>query len=665
MAKCLLPLHMDLKSGKATVSRDDLKALGQIGMGLLCLAVFIAVGRQYLDGFALTLGSIRQPKPEFAAFLLFWMLFGGSSAGFLSVGITRILARMPLASSFTRRWRAISVQTWIMVGVAAGVLIPVIIRLIVLHDAPLTDDESVYRFQAQLLASGRLTGTSLPSELKLFLDRIFLINDGRMYAQYFVGWPALMAPGIWLGIPGFINALYAGLTVPALYGIVRRVVGPSWAPVGIVLFLTAPFLMVGAATGLSHTSCMAALAWFVWCVLRSRDDEASMWPHAGAAIFFSVAFFIRPTSALGVGLPFLVAWAVAVARGARSRRIGKILAFILPAAVFGVLFLVVNKNQNGSFLEVSYRHVFAYMQANDYRFAGRGPKPAYQFHNFDFTNWTKALASKGVALLRLNFALFGWPASLLFVPFARMRGLGALFGASAACFFAVHFFVDDIGIDSFGPVHFFEVSLPLLVLSVAGVQRLHRFGKEVDRRGNSAGYARGFFSMLVPVSVATLIGVGMVGYVPARFTALLRMTEAINRPAKTVAAAGLHHAIVFAPKPFAPDCARDAPRHFVFWRPDNDPDLTDDVLWVNHITIEDDTRFMDYFPERTGHVLYWTPECKPVLKPIEDVDPDEVPLGAIAEVRQAVNRGPDWRNAVAPEAFFRMRRTGGPPDQSR
>jgi len=650
---------MDPNPGKFTLSDDDLTALGQVGFGMLCLVAFLAVGNQYLDGFALKLGSIRQPTPEYASFLLFWIVLGGASVWFIGMGVTRALSRTTYPGRMTTKWNAVPDRAWLFGGVLLGVMLPVLIHILVLHGADLTDDESVYRYQAQLLASGRLTGSSLPPELKLFLDRIFMINDGRMYGQYFVGWPALMVPGIWLGVPGLVNALYAGLTVPALFGIVRRVLGRKWAPVAVILFLTAPFLMVGAATELAHTSCMAALAWCIWCFLRTNDEDATLWNHAGMAFFFSVAFFIRPTSALGVGLPFLLVWTFDTVKGERGGRRAKILAFLAPAIMFGGLFLLINKLQNGSYLEVSYRHVFAYMQANDFRFAGRGPKPVYQVHNFDFTNWTKALASKAVAFLRLNFALFGWPASFVFVPFARMKAALRYFWASVACFFIVHFFVDDVGIDSFGPVHFFEVSLPILVLTVAGIRRLHRFGNEMDHRRPGSMKGRTFYATLVPVIVLTLMGVGMVGYVPVRFSALHRMAQAINKPARTVSEAGVHQAIIFAPKPFAPDCRRDAPHHFVFWRPNNDPDLANDILWVNHITIEDDTRFMDYFPGRTGYEFYWTSQCKPMLKRVEYVNEDEVMPGALAEVPQAVDRGPDWQKAISPEAFIRFRQANG------
>src|SRR5262245_32136900 len=149
--------------------------------------------------------------------------------------------------------------------------IPLVLRLRILHNAPLTDDESAYRFAAELLASGRLWVPSPP--LKLFFDQNFIINDGRMYAVYFLGWPALLVPGVWVGMPGLVNPLLSALTVLPLYRALHHFVGTAWARGGVLLFLASPFIQIAAATGLAHTACLMALTWSLWMYVRTiRDD---------------------------------------------------------------------------------------------------------------------------------------------------------------------------------------------------------------------------------------------------------------------------------------------------------------------------------------------------------------------------------------------------------
>ena len=48
-------------------------------------------------------------------------------------------------------------------------------------------------------------------------------------------------------------------------------------------------------------------------------------------------------------------------------------------------------------------------------------------------------------------------------------------------------------------------------------------------------------------------------------------------------------------------------RHFVFARPNNDPDLENPVLWLNHLGLEADREVMEYFPERRGYLMFEEP----------------------------------------------------------
>ena len=76
-------------------------------------------------------------------------------------------------------------------------------------------------------------------------------------------------------------------------------------------------------------------------------------------------------------------------------------------------------------------------------------------------------------------------------------------------------------------------------------------------------------------------------YLPNRVGAVAKIAANINIPRDAAREANLHHAVVFAPYPYAPPCLSYPARHFVFYRPNNDPDLKNDVLWVN--TLGDQT----------------------------------------------------------------------------
>ena len=589
--------------------------------GLFVLVAFHWTAAAFFDGFVLDLGSIALPTPRYLRFVGVWSVFGAVSAALIALGLARLAAYGGLGNEFRAWWRSWPDWQWIGLGCAAGLLVPLAIRRFVLHGMPLTDDESVYRFAARLLASGRLRAPSPP--LKLFFDHAFMTNDGHLYSQYFLGWPALMVPGVWLGNTGVMNPIYSGLTVPPLFLVARRLVGSAWAKAAVVLYLASPMLMVAAATEMSHTSCLMAIAWMTWCFLRSRDADAPWWSHAGVTAFFALAFFVRPWVALALGLPVLAAWVLDRRATRRADLAPSLAAFIVPAVLCGVLFLALNLAVNGSAWITPYGRYLAYMKENGYRFSGSSDLVERSFRfRFDRSLMQIPLFS-GAALFRLNFDLFGWPSSLLFIAFAGLRGHGWLWLPLPLFFLLVAYLVPfDVGVDSFGPVHYLELAWPILLLTMLGLRAL---SQRVALAALHPSRFRASLQFLPAALLAALILTAAGGFVPVRLDALARQTDSIMMPFDAVAAAGLHQAVVFSPSPFARACRGAPTNHFVYWWPVNDPDLSEDVLWVNHISVEANRRLMPYFPQRRGYVMTWGKDCSVRLRPLDDLRPGDVP----------------------------------------
>ncbi len=151
---------------------------------------------------------------------------------------------------------------------------------LVLLRMPITDDEGAYRLAAQILAKGRLFLPSDPD--KDFFDHVLVVNDGRTFTQYFLGWPALMLPALLVGLEGFANAFYFALAMPAIFLVLRQLAGSFWARLGSLLALSSPMLFFSAGTLLSHVSCMTALAWALYFSLRASARDAAWGWHAGA-----------------------------------------------------------------------------------------------------------------------------------------------------------------------------------------------------------------------------------------------------------------------------------------------------------------------------------------------------------------------------------------------
>ena len=607
-----------------------LKTLAPFALAVLLLAALHAVAAEFLDDLFDFGRSLNPPTPGFGRFLALWMFYGTLAAGFLAAGIARLLAHRDRAARFAAAWNAAPDGKWIVYGSIFAFLIPAALRTFLLHGAPLTDDESAYRFMAQVLAAGRVYADSPPDggPLKLFFDNRFMINDGKLYAHYFLGWPALLVPGVWLGATGFVNSLYSALTVPALFLILRRLTTSAWARVGVLFYLASPMLMIAAATETSHTSCVMVLAWLTWFFLRSRDLGAPWWAHSGVAFCFSLAFFIRPTSALGVGLPFLLAWVVFWISRIRSLRI--LAGFALPALVMAALFLKVNQLQTGSYFEVAYQRAYTYAEENGFRFS-LWPEDyeGEAMSELRFGDPRRSLAVTGAGFFRLSVTFLGWPCSVLFALFARQR----MVWLSALSYLVLHFFTDNVGIDTFAPMHYFELAWPLLLLNVAGLARLTAGAGELDGRLPEGRWRwRG-----LPAAVAAAMTlVSLASYVPVRFGVIARVADNVAMPFQALRQADIRRAVVFAPETFIVYCRHPPVRGWVFVRPNSDPWLEDDVLWVNHLSQETDELLMRRFPGRQGYVMTWDlKRCRVGFLPLAALPPGalrDAEVGGIGEL---------------------------------
>jgi hypothetical protein len=235
----------------------------------------------------------------------------------------------------------------------------------------------------------------------------------------------------------------------------------------------------------------------------------------------------------------------------------------------------------------------------------------------------------------MNAALLGWPCSLVLVPFAwGARGTRVLW-ASVIWYLAFHLLVKNVGVDVFGPVHYFELAVPLLVLTAVGIPRA------ADAIGNvgAAVSARAPWRACAPIAVAVFVIASLVFYAP-RQLGLLRDTtadvEAMLRAPDTLPG----RVVVFTRHPLlSPKCV-DTPT-WTHWRPNNDPDLANRVLWANHITAEKDREVLSHFPGRTGWILEreLATECVLSLVPLADPAADAIAPGSIGGTQKIDDTG--------------------------
>lgn len=613
-----------------------------IGGAAVSLLAFHLWGAGFADGYRLDLGSLNAPTHGYLVFVSAWTLFGGLAVTCFALGFSRYLETSTWYGRLSDRWNTLPDSVVIGGACCAALLLPMAIRTWVLRGAPLTDDESAYRFTANLLASGRLWVPSPP--MKAFFDQSFMINDGRLYAVYFLGWPALLAVGSWFIATGSVNAVISALTIPPLFLLLRRVTNSRWAALGILLFLSSPFVQIAAATELSHSSCLMALAWSLYFGWRAIEGERP-WCYALSGCFLSLAFCIRPQSTVFMA-PLLWTAATQLARSTDENRLRAVLAFCAPVAIFATMFLAAQWVENGSAFTVGYARYNQYLIENEFRFSSFQPSDLTPVAGFDFLAPLSALGRTVAGLFRLNFDLFGWPASIVFIGFAWTNSsFTRLLWQILISGLAVLFFQRDWGIDTFGPVHAFELTLPVLALTVVG---LREFGHRLDVRPVRQGPSTRPTAVLA-LAVA-LVTTAWLGFVPVRMRAVHQVAVHVNLALEAPEAAGVHHAVIFSPLPIAPQCG-GVPRHFVFFHPVNDPDLENDILWVNDISVVSNRDLMSHFPSRTGYVLRWNNQCQVTIEPL-------LAAATGASIRQEHGDGLAVTTPSGNRASLEMRRLG-------
>lgn len=554
---------------------------------VVVILAFQGFGFFFADGYRLDLGSLMFPTPKYLGLVSSWIIFG-SIASLLLMRAFQASGHKSVSQPARPSDLAI-----VIAGMAAAFIGPILIRRFLLDSAPLTDDESAYTFAAQLLERGRLWIPSPPD--KIFFDQNMVINDGHFYTVYFLGWPALLALGRSLHVPSLLNPTLFALTIPPFFLVLERMCGRTWAAAGVALLVSSPFLQVGAATELSHTACLMALTWALYFCYRLYDRHA-LPLHAGLALSIGVAFFIRPQATLPLAVPLCLAWAWRMKTLRASERVAGAVAFLIPAGVVAGLFFWTLAHQTGSATTSAYTQYWEYIASNDFRFSTYSAADLEWSNGFSSRMLLFSMVSAFGGFLRLNTDLFGWPCSLLFLPFAWRSGsadrrlLWWMLGLGVSALMLQR----DWGVDTFGPVHAFELALPVTVLTVVGARELARV---------TSANAHG-----VTVSAATisaLILTAWVGFVPVRLRAIHQIANHVNVPLRAPERAGLHNAVIFSPLPFAPPCG-SVPNHFVFFHPVNHPDMAGDILWVNDLGDEANRRMLEHLPGRIPFTLEWS-----------------------------------------------------------
>jgi hypothetical protein len=450
-----------------------------------------------------------------------------------------------------------------------------VVRVYVLRHSVITDDENVYHFQAQLLASGRLYADSPPEPIRPFFDNQFVVNNGRWYGVYFLGHPAILAAFMKVGLVEWAGAVEAALTLLLAVGIARRVFGNRAALLSGILLAVSPFFIFVSATHLSQPTSMLFLALFVYASLRIEDapQETRWWVVAAATLVGAV--FTRPQSGVLLSLPFWARIAYLVIRGEIRPRWRSALAALVVLLAGAIAFLGVNHALNGSAFQTGYHAYWA-----------QGHKWIFPVGAF----YTIREISQG--LMQLNFWLLGWPLSLVFVPFFRRSGRAWALAAVPVIALVWYGLVAVPSVAAVGPVYYAETIVPLVILTASGLEQGVAFAR--SRLGESR--------LAHAVIIAPVAGVvaSILAFVPFEAASLRLMANVTQAPYDLVESRGLQNALVFV---HSLPSTSVAPGSWAYYHRNNSPDLSDRVLFVRDLGPEKDKELIRYLPDRTPYLM--------------------------------------------------------------
>jgi len=399
-----------------------------------------------------------------------------------------------------------------------AVLAAYLVTTQVFESMPHIEDEMAYVWQAEVLAEGHLT-TPSPPHPKSFLVPFVVDLDGQRFSKYPLGWPALLAAGVALGVRGLVNPLLAGLAVWLTYLLGKRVFSEAVGLLAAFLTLISPFFLMLSGSLLSHSfglvlSAAFALTWLdSFCPEQEPPSPRRAWLAAVVAgLLLGLLAHTRPLTAVGVALPFAVHGLYLLVKGNGNTR-WRVLTTGAITLALALLLFAWQYALTGDALTNPYTLWWTYDKV------GFGEGYGRYGHSL-----TLAWSNLKVSLRAGVSDLFGWAKlSWLFLPFGlwaiRRDRLGWLLSSVFFSLVLVHL-AYWIGSWLFGPRYYFEGLYSLTLLTAAGIAWLAGWPLKRGDEWPRPERRRKVRPLLVTALVTLLVASNLLLYLPTRLVSM-------------------------------------------------------------------------------------------------------------------------------------------------
>lgn len=395
----------------------------------------------------------------------------------------------------------IKIDRYVLIAALWAVTASSLLNIFVYQNHPHIPDEVVYLYQARFLANGALSlpAPPVPEAFDVYLMQL----DGeRWYPTPPAGWPALLALGTLLGAPWLVNPLLAGLNIILIYLVLIRLYDRYLARLAIFLLCFSPWYIFMAMNFMTHTFTLTCALVAVLGVMQARQTGKAWWAWlAGVAV--GVMSLIRPLEGLMMA-GLLGLWAIGL--GGRRLKISSLTGLVLGTFFTAILVLPYNYVLTGDMRQ------FPINVYTDQRFGINSN--AYGFGADRGMNWAidpypghsplDGLINANLNTFAINIELFGWSTGsiwlvALFILTGKYRQSDILMMGVILAVFVVFFFYYFSGGPDFGARYWYLMIVPLVALSVRGLETLAERLSPDGLAASSAGMRLMFGVMLLCV----------------------------------------------------------------------------------------------------------------------------------------------------------------------
>lgn len=341
----------------------------------------------------------------------------------------------------------------------------------VFENIPHLEDEIAYVWQAKVMARGFVTIPS-PKHPQSFLVPFVVDYQGKRFGKYPLGWPALLAIAIRLGMRSWINPLLAGLSVWLTFRLGKRIGGETVGLLASILTVSSPFFLMNSGSLLSHPFGLVLSAAFALGWLDIFNTEASLlqkrlaWLMAGVSL--GTLSITRPFTALAIAMPFALHGAILLFRGDKTTRRLVLLVGGL-ALTIACLNLLWQYEATGD----PFFNLYTLWWPYDKVGFGPGYGVTEQGHNLYL-----AYINTRFSLRVGTSDLFGWGTySWIFLPVGLLtillrRNWAALMVSSVFPSLVIFHMAYWVGSWLFGPRYYYEGLYSLTLLSAIGIAQI-------------------------------------------------------------------------------------------------------------------------------------------------------------------------------------------------